>query len=117
MVLRYASTQAAVVELHPEFHGTARYEYHVGGRLFQGQTQPAAPNPPLAELRLGQSLVVFYDPEDPAKSVLGDPKLMLKTEPLSSIIATFCFLILVMITLAWRLSCYHTKQSIAKDTA
>ena len=115
MVLRYVSGQAAVVELHPEFHGTVRYEYHVGGRIFQGQTQPSAPNPALEQLRPGQSLVVFYDPEDPEKSVLGDPKLMLKNEPPSSMIATFCFLTLVGIPLTWRLSRYHARQSVARE--
>lgn len=117
MVLRYVAGQAAVVELHPEFHCTVLYEYHVGGRPFHGQTQPSEPNPPLEQLHLGQALVVFYDPEHPEKSVLGDPKLMLKNEPLSSMIAVFCFLTLVAIGLAWRFSRYHARQSITREAA
>ena len=114
MVRRYVLGQATVVELHPEFHGTVRYEYQVQGRPFQGQTQPSAPNPPLEQLRLGQSLVLYYDRERPEKSVLGDPKLMLKNEPLSSMIATFCFLTLLAVAWAWRSSCYRAKESITR---
>ena len=74
---------ATVVELTPRFHNTLRYEYHVAERTFQGQMQSWIPNPPLERLRVGQSVVVYYDPENPSDSVLGDPKPMLENETIS----------------------------------
>jgi hypothetical protein len=87
MELRGVPAQATVSELLPQIHDTLRYEYHVAGRGFQGQMQSWSPNPPLEQLSVGQSLVIYYDPEHPEESVLGDPAPMLKNETISIALA------------------------------
>jgi len=72
--------QATAVKLTPEFHNTVRYEYQVGGIKFEGQDQSWLPNPPLEQIKVGQALVIYYDPLNPSRSVLGDPKPMLTNE-------------------------------------
>jgi hypothetical protein len=38
------------------------------------------PNPPLEQIKVGESLVIYYNPLNPTRSVLGDPKPMLTNE-------------------------------------
>jgi Protein of unknown function (DUF3592) len=80
MAARGVPGSATVVELTPQFHNTLRYEYQVAERTFQGQMQSRTPNLPLERLRVGQSVVVYFDPANPSDSVLGDPKPMLANE-------------------------------------
>ena len=84
---RGVRSEAIVVGLFPKNHDTLRYKYNVAGRIFEGQSQSRAPNPPLAQLTNGQSVVIFYDPEKPEDSVLGDPKPILQNETISVLLA------------------------------
>jgi uncharacterized protein DUF3592 len=86
---RGVSTQAMAVELFPEIHNTVRYRYAVGGQAFEAQMQPWQPNPPLEQLSVGRSLVIYYDPQHPEASVLGDPKPILRNETISILLADF----------------------------
>jgi hypothetical protein len=61
--------QATAVKLTPEFHNTVCYEYQVGGMKFEGQSQSWLPNPPLEQIKVGESLVIYYDPLNPSRSV------------------------------------------------
>ncbi len=79
--------EATVIGLFPKSHNTLRYEYHVAGSSFQGQTQSRAPNRPLEQLAIGQPVVIYYDPEKPEDSVLGDPKPILQNETISVLLA------------------------------
>jgi hypothetical protein len=72
--------QAIATKLTPEFHYTVCYEYQVDGAKFEGQDQSWPPNPPLNEIKVGQSLVVYYDPQNPSRSVLGNPEPRLMNE-------------------------------------
>ena len=84
MVARGVSGKATVVELLPKNHNAVRYEYRVADHSFEGQMQSWQPNPRFAQLSVGQPLVIYYDPQHPAESVLGDPKPMLQNETITS---------------------------------
>ena len=104
MAAQRISGKATVVELLPKIHNTVRYEYKVGGQTFQGQMQSWQPNPPLEQLGVGQSLVIYYDPQRPEASVLGDPKPILRNETVSVLLAAFAVPTFVVIVWAWRAS-------------
>jgi hypothetical protein len=72
--------RATVTAVLPKDHASARYQYQADGRTFRGQMCPWPPNPPLEQLRVGQTVVVYYDPEFPGNSVLGDPRLIWRNE-------------------------------------
>lgn len=74
---------ATVTEVTPEYHNTLRYQYQVGGGTYQGRMQTWTPNPGLDQIKVGQQVVIYYDPKNPGLSVPGDPKRMLKNEILS----------------------------------
>jgi len=76
------------IELRPKIHNTVSYEYSVDGQEFHGAMQSWLPNPPMAQLAVGQSLIVYHDPQHPEQSVLGDPKPMLENETVSVALPT-----------------------------
>lgn len=94
--------QGTVVELLPKIHGTLRYKYQVEGKTFEGQQQPWQPNPDLDRLRVGQSVVIYYDPAHPSDSVLGDPKPMLKNETISIAVAATIFPTMIIGSWRWQ---------------
>jgi hypothetical protein len=98
------SGQASVVELLPKIHNTVRYDYRVGGQVFEGQMQSWQPNPPLEQLRVGQPLVIYYDPQNAAESVLGNPKPMLENETISVALAGVGVPSFIVVAWAWRSS-------------
>ena len=105
------SGRATVVELLPKLHNTVHYQYAVGGQTFQGRMQSWPPNAPLEQLSVGQSLVIFYELQDPVASVLGDPKPILRNETISVLLAAFgvpTFVVLVW----WRVSRKHEAQRV-----
>lgn len=104
MTVRGVSGQATVIEVLPKIHNSLRYEYHIAGHAFQGQMQSWPPNPPLDQLRVGQSVVIFYDPEHPEDSVLGDPKPMLKNETISIALAAILVPTFLVVGWAWKTS-------------
>ena len=117
MAVRGVSGQATVIELLPQMHDTVRYEYHVAGRAFRGQWQSRSPNPPSEHLAVGQSVVIYYDPENPGASVLGYPKPMLKNETMSVALAALAvptFLLAPWVWKAWR---KHEDQRVIKKAA
>ena len=91
LAARGVSAEAIVVELLPKFHDTVRYRYDVAGRTFEGQKSSWPPNPPSGDLRIGQPIVVYYDPMRPSTSVLGDPKPLLQNETIFVLLAAFGF--------------------------
>ncbi len=101
-------SQARVVELLPKVHNTVKYAYPVGGKLFQGQTQSWPPNPPLEQLVVGQTLTIYFDPAQPERSVLGDPKEMLTNETI--FIAITSVLIPTFIIGAWKFRASRTNR-------
>jgi hypothetical protein len=117
MAVRGISGQATVIELHPEFHNTVRYEYRVAGQTFRGQMQSWGPNPELRQLSVGQPLVIYYDSEHPETSVLGDPRPMLKNETVSVALAALLFPTFIVLVWAWRTSRKHANQRVTTQAA
>lgn len=93
-------TEAAVVEIHKELHSTVVYRYTVDGRLYQERARPSAPNPPIDKLKIGDVVTAFYDPQQPAVSVLEAPALLLANEQVSVVAAAL--LMPGILVLSWR---------------
>ena len=117
MAARGVSGKATVIELLPKIHNTVRYHYEVGGQKFEGQMQSWQPNPPLEQLGVGQPLVIYYDPQRPEVSVLGDPKPMLRNETISVLFAAFGVPTLIVVGWAWRVSRKHEDHRVSPVAA
>jgi hypothetical protein len=50
------------------------YAFRVGEKLYRGTSASGYGNPPFADLRLDDSVLLFYLPSDPSVSALGDAK-------------------------------------------
>jgi hypothetical protein len=106
--------EAIVIGLFPTNHNTLRYEYHVAGKTFIGQTQSSDPNPPLERLAVGEKVVIFYDPEDPHDSILGDPAPVLWNETISVLLAAT--VVPTFLVIVWRRKA-SAKQPSQAQTA
>ena len=102
--------RATVVELLPANHNSLRYEYQVDGRTLQGQMQSWPPNPPLEQIKVGQTVVIYYDSAHPGVSVLGNPHGMLENKITSVGLAAIGLPTLLVI--AWVYSNFR-KQAVA----
>jgi hypothetical protein len=100
LVRQGIQTKGTVVQMFPESHALIKYEYEVGGRKFEGLTQSRPPNPPIRDLSIGQRLIVYYYPKDPAQSIIGSPHYQLRNETIS--IALVAIVLPTSIVLAWR---------------
>ena len=99
---RGVSGKATIVELLPQIHNTVRYEYQVAGQTYQGRMGSRQPNPPTEQLGVGQSVVIYYAPEHPEVSVLGDPKLMFSSETFPVLLAALIGPTFIVFVLARR---------------
>jgi hypothetical protein len=66
----------------------------------------------LEQLAVGQSVVIYYDPEHPEISVLGDPKPMLKNETISVALAALVVPTFLVVAWVWRVSRKHEDQRV-----
>src|SRR5436190_6982616 len=86
LMRRGLRTEGTVIQAIPEMHGTVRYSYEAGGRKYEGQTQPTMPNPPIDRLKPGAVVTIYYDPQTPEKSVLGNPNLLFRNETITIVL-------------------------------
>jgi hypothetical protein len=66
-------TQGRVIAKEPDNHQFIRYSYRDSNQTYTGIGSAGYGNPSFKDINVGQLVRVFYDPEDPRKSCLGDP--------------------------------------------
>src|SRR5207237_7449936 len=67
-------TIGQVTALEPTNHQVVRYTYVVDSLEYLGSGNAGHGNPPFENIRVGQSVLVFYDPMNPKVSSLGYPQ-------------------------------------------
>jgi hypothetical protein len=82
--------EGRVTAKEPGNHQLVRYSYQAGQRAYSGSGNAGGVNPPFDRLNIGDRVTVFYNPQDPSESFLGDPK-----EHVSSLKAGVIFLAVV----------------------
>ena len=66
-------TTGKVTAKEPSNHRAIRYSYQVDGQMYSGIGNAGRGNPEFDQLEIGSPLKVYYDPNDPGKSLLGNP--------------------------------------------
>ena len=61
------TTQATITSQDFSFHNTAHYQYAVDGKVYQSGSAGWA-----SDVRVGESLVIHYDPNQPWNNLLGN---------------------------------------------
>ena len=69
---RGTETKGSVISKEPNNHFFIRYSYKVGGQAYQGIGSAGRGNPRFEDLNVGDPVRVYYDPNNPTTSVLGD---------------------------------------------
>ncbi len=79
LINRGILTEGSITELQTLNHGSVIYQYQVGEHTFGGGGHAGDIYKKFDELRLGQKVAVFHDPENPEVSSLGEPEKHLKS--------------------------------------
>jgi len=88
-----------VIAKDPENHATIRYTYVVDGTSYSGQGGSGRGNPRFDDIKVGDNVVVYYDPTDPAKSFMGYPQYKLQASYSVVVFLAIAFPILPMIVI------------------
>ena len=64
-------TKGKILSKQPDNHRFVRYSYTVGQQTYFGLGSARSGNPEFDQLNVGDEIKVFYDPDDPAHSILG----------------------------------------------
>lgn len=82
-------TIGKVVSKEREKHNTINLQYSVEGRTFESGGFAEAVGRSFDTLSVGDQVVIYYDPDDPGKSTLGDPVGYLKTSLRGTLFISF----------------------------
>ncbi len=63
-----------VVAKEEENHGIIRYSYNVGGTEHTGAGFSRNGNPDFDDIQIGDRVIVYYDPANPERSMMGYPR-------------------------------------------
>jgi hypothetical protein len=66
--------EGQVTALEPTNHQAVRYKYVVDSNEYTGRGNAGHGNPLFENMRVGQTVLVFYDPANPQLSSLGRPE-------------------------------------------
>jgi Protein of unknown function (DUF3592) len=67
-------TTGRVIAKEPENHHFIVYSFDVGARSYSGKGNGGGENPEFEELQIGDPISVYYDPQNPNDSFLGNPR-------------------------------------------
>src|ERR1700694_3140043 len=74
LATRAVEVQGTVVSKEPENHKFIQYTYVVGEATYSGLGSAGRDNPTFEQLKIGDRVKLYYDPDSPKESILGDPK-------------------------------------------
>ena len=69
-----------ITKLEPGNHQAVRYKFDVGGKTYSGVGRAGFGNPEFCCLSVGQSVIIYYDSDDPYESCVGIPAELIKNE-------------------------------------
>ena len=98
---RGVMTEGVILDLYPKKHLSIQYSFTVNGKKIVSIGHSDVGNPAFDDLRIGESLLVYYDPSDPNISVLGNPAAVLRNEVFVSCVAAIMGSTFVVIRL-WK---------------
>ena len=69
-----------VTALEPGNHQAVRYKFDAGGKTYSGVGRAGFGNPEFGGLSVGQTVIIYYDSNDPYESCAGIPAQLVKNE-------------------------------------
>jgi hypothetical protein len=99
LATRGLQTYAVVIKKEPENHRFVHYSYTVNGEKYYGVGNGGRRNPDFDQIDVGQELIAFYDPINPAVSCLGSANNQFRTNLAGVFFISFVLPIVVIISL------------------
>jgi hypothetical protein len=75
---RGAKVEGIVEKKEPQNHESITYSYVVDGKQYTGTGAAGFGTPPFDVLRVGTKIIVYYDANEPQKSIPGEPELYIQ---------------------------------------
>lgn len=103
-----------VTSKEPDNHQVVRYSYNVGDRRYTGAGNAGRGNPNFDQIQIGQQIIVYYDSENPEKSILGYPQYYASTNHIGVLFVTIFFPVfpMIVIYMLYRLFFYRKFKII-----
>jgi Protein of unknown function (DUF3592) len=96
---RGVRTKGTVTGKEPDNHQFIRYSYEVGGQVYSDFGSAENGNPTFEQLNIGDQVNVFYDSDNPSKSVLGNPQAQATSMTIMVVFVAIAFPLIVMFSL------------------
>jgi hypothetical protein len=87
LVHRGLETTGTITDFEPNSHRTVHYSFDVNGKTFSGSQQGGVEGEETSVSSISTRRAVFYLPDDPNVSCIGDPAPMLKNEIIPMVLA------------------------------
>lgn len=98
----------------PENHRAIRYSYEVNGQWYSGLGSAGGINAEFEDLQVGSPVRVFYNNDDPSKSLLDDPKNELRSRTRGIIFLALAGSTLSLIGLVRKRWLWQTNKATTK---
>jgi hypothetical protein len=89
-------TLGEITDTYPQMHLTCKYRFSVDGHLYEGTGRSCGNE------RVGQQVTVYFSPDDPSKSVNGDPAALFVNDLIPFVMALVLFPIFAAIVAYYR---------------
>ena len=90
-------TTGTVTRLQAANHQSVYYSFEASGRSYSSIGRAGFGNPEFCRLIVGQNVTVYYLPDDPFTSCLGNPQLLLENEIMPVLLAGITFPIVAIV--------------------
>jgi hypothetical protein len=96
---RAVRTKGTVTGKEPDNHQFIRYSYEVDGQVYSDFGSAEYGNPTFEQLNIGDQVNVFYDSDNPSKSILGEPEEQATSMMILALFVAIAFPLVAMISL------------------
>jgi len=91
LMRRGVETSATITAFEPNNHRTVHYSFNVSGKVYSGSQEGGVDGEATGVSTISSKHPVFYLPDDPNISCIGDPAPMLKNEVIPICLAMLIF--------------------------
>jgi hypothetical protein len=90
-------TQAQIIDAYPQIHSTCKYRFSVDGYAYEHLGRSCG------EYEVGQTIAVYFSPNDPSNSINGDPYTWFVNDLIPFALVLILFPLLSSAIAYWRL--------------
>lgn len=99
LMSRGVEIQGRVTDKEPKQHNHVHYSYTVEKQTYNKIGMASRSNPPFEKIKIGDPLIVYYDPDEPSVSCSGNPESYFQDSVIGVAFLTVIFPLFAMFSL------------------